>query len=390
MFLSYLSIGNCIIFLLLILPFIFIPTVYNPYELPKYILYIIGVIFISTVTFIEKYRENKSFITFQDIITQLVLVYMIVVFVANLLGVDSATSMRGSTFRHQGFLLLFANVLLVLLLRSFSKEKREDIFLFFRSGIFFSVLFICLFSLWQAVLTFVFHYGGVPLYQGRIVGTFGNPNFLGGYLVMVLPFILWNKKYIYLKIILVLMIVTVIFLTASRAAMIGLGFVFLAYGFSLSFSPGRWNTFAPRGNWWFRRIIMVIAFLILIASVAMLQLRQSSWDNRMIIWQGGLEAFLRRPILGYGQENFELAFTKVRFFNVDNAHNIFLEIAVSSGIVGLSLFLVIFFLAFKRASLPVKTSLFTFIVIAQFNPLSVVHIVLFWFLVSFTDSKILK
>lgn len=114
--------------------------------------------------------------------------------------------------------------------------------------------------------------------------------------------------------------------------------------------------------------------------------RKSIWDNRSLIWSEGLKAISKRPILGYGQENFELVFPKERHMKVDNAHNIFLETAVSSGIIGLLLFITIIMVAFKKANFTIKMSLLAFLIVSQLNPLSIVEIALFWFLLGMSQK----
>ena len=115
--------------------------------------------------------------------------------------------------------------------------------------------------------------------------------------------------------------------------------------------------------------------------------REAPCDNRLLIWTVGLEALSKRPILGYGQENFEHAIPGGKMHKADNAHNIFLETAMSSGLIGLFIFLGIVITSFRKASFTVGMSLLAFLIVAQFNPLSIVQISLFWFLLAFATHK---
>ena len=76
-------------------------------------------------------------------------------------------------------------------------------------------------------------------------------------------------------------------------------------------------------------------------------------DTRISAWQIGLNALKDRPILGYGPENFSIAFDGhydpdlLKFGKLywwDRAHNVFLETAINAGILGLAIyvFLIIF------------------------------------------------
>lgn len=69
-------------------------------------------------------------------------------------------------------------------------------------------------------------------------------------------------------------------------------------------------------------------------------------QTRLVLWHQSLEAFAERPLLGWGPENFSVAFEK--YFDTrhaawfDRAHNIFFDYLVSSGLLGLLAFLSIF------------------------------------------------
>ncbi len=368
MFFRTLSIVNIPLyagFLVLSSSFLFIPSLYNPYEFPKFLFYIIGACGLICIAFFCRYASSLY-----NLFSLLVIVYICVVLLANFLGVDPTTSFWGSPFRHQGYVLLLANVGLFFAISLQSVKDKEEAYIFFQKGVLVSSFLLCVFALWQAFFAFVYHDASIPLYQGRIVGTFGNPNSFGGYLAMLLPFLfsIRGNHSIY-RICLIVLVMGVILLTGSRAALVASVFVFGVYGIFRS------------------KIFVALAFFTLLFLGGLLFVRQSPWDNRFIIWQGAWEAFVQRPILGYGQENFSLAFTKVKFYPLDNAHNIFLETAIASGIIGLILFCLIFIKALTHATLPIKMSLAVFLIVAQFNPLSIPQITLFWLLLGFKDTK---
>lgn len=83
----------------------------------------------------------------------------------------------------------------------------------------------------------------------------------------------------------------------------------------------------------------------------------STIHGRVVVWQTAWQGFLDRPLLGWGPENFELAFTK--FYNpcqgsaecadeiwFDRAHNIIFDTLVSGGAIGFAAYLAIFGAAF--------------------------------------------
>ncbi len=83
----------------------------------------------------------------------------------------------------------------------------------------------------------------------------------------------------------------------------------------------------------------------------------STIHGRVVVWQTAWQGFLDRPLLGWGPENFELAFAK--FYNpcqgsaecagevwFDRAHNIIFDTLVSGGVIGFAAYLTIFGAAF--------------------------------------------
>jgi len=86
--------------------------------------------------------------------------------------------------------------------------------------------------------------------------------------------------------------------------------------------------------------------------ISHISLNDTSTNNRLLVWQGGLHAFLDRPILGYGPENFATGLNK--HYNpaisenwFDRAHNFFIELLATSGILGFLAFAFFIFFVFK-------------------------------------------
>lgn len=74
-------------------------------------------------------------------------------------------------------------------------------------------------------------------------------------------------------------------------------------------------------------------------------------QQRLYNWRAGIEAFRERPLLGWGMDNYNIAFNKYFDANYldnfktgtynDRAHNIIIETAVTTGLVGLAVYLFI-------------------------------------------------
>ena len=369
--------------LFFLLPLIYIPNIFNPYEFPKFVVFVGTVGFLGIATLRQAQgkllRNDKNKL---DLLTCLVIFYGIIVYLADILGLDPRTSFLGSQFRHQGFVTLLAGICLFLLIR-YNFHKDHNNYKDYTRWILLGGFLVCIIAIWQGIGVFIFHDLTIPTYQGRIVGTIGNPNSLGGYLAMVLPFLLFAKNKNYKHFVLSGVIIFVVFMAQSRGAILASGLVIALYVMKLLYKAVFWKKIAA----------IIVGFVLIIFILKTYQSgivkisRESIWDNRVLIWTEGLKAFQRRPILGYGQENFELIFPKERKMFVDNAHNIFLETLISSGVIGFVFYLWILICAFKKASIDIRMSFLAFIIVGQFNPLSITQISLFWFLLGISSKK---
>lgn len=72
--------------------------------------------------------------------------------------------------------------------------------------------------------------------------------------------------------------------------------------------------------------------------------KDTSFSNRTILWDTALSAFQKHPFLGNGAMEYTLFDT----WSTTQAHNAFLNILVSSGIIGFILFIICIFLASKK------------------------------------------
>ena len=223
-------------------------------------------------------------------------------------------------------------------------------------------------------------YGSLPEYFfPRLSGPFGNPIFMGSYLainaILALGFaavvlmrgdaaarigpsaLRWSGGFAWLLV--ALLHLWGMVLAASVTAFIGFfsGLVFLAIGFSI---------FAPPAQ---RRVVLLVALvlpaaLLLAGALSVMTLDAAHpilrWINhpsvqlidkfdlshpsvqgRLAAWRMSLEGFAERPFLGWGPENFRVVFGRfgqgygaaMEVFG--RPHNTLLEVAVTTGVVGL-------------------------------------------------------
>lgn len=410
---------------MIILPLLFIPNVFSPYEFPKFIFFAVAVelsaIFFALYWFFSKNKEG--IFPKMDLGVFLVVCFGLINLISDLFGINPINSIFGNNFRHQGFITLISGIIIFLLLRSPSLFKK--VLPIFRKTALASAFLISLFAIWQIIQINIFHNYGIATYNGRVVGTLGNPNFLAGYLVMLLPLVLWYPQKInrLLPLTIVLAIILTIFYTDSVSSLIAIAvlltvyfirlFIFLKIPsskvvFAIIFISILWlgnETAIPFiskkftlnqslilkeekrcfENWPDTYPLKTITDL---RKVNILFFkRDSPCDSRFLIWTTGLNALSQRPTLGFGQASFESLIPKGTMYIVDSAHNIFLETAISSGLIGLFLYLLILVYSLRKSSFDIKMSLVAFIIIGQFNPLSIAQIAFFWILLGFSQKE---
>lgn len=77
-------------------------------------------------------------------------------------------------------------------------------------------------------------------------------------------------------------------------------------------------------------------------------LAESGGSGRIKLWKYGIYFFLQRPILGYGPENIEKKYLEVGI-NQDRPHNLIIQLATTSGIVGILTYIIALGIILLRA-----------------------------------------
>jgi putative inorganic carbon (HCO3(-)) transporter len=181
--------------------------------------------------------------------------------------------------------------------------------------------------------------------------TLGNPIFLGSYLLLALPLPLYfvpRAKW-WLKIALAaigILFLTAIFLTGSRGAWLGLAVSVVAL-------------WLLQPNRVFRAILLagtlvLILILVFAGTVRGVSLQDrltntSTLQMRLYTWKMSLPALWQKPFFGWGPDRFGDAFPQnagsesMQIFGgivyADKAHNDLLQVAVTTGLLGLAAYL---------------------------------------------------
>ena len=286
---------------------------------------------------------------------------------AHLLLLSTPTTFFGNPVRMQGIFLLWH--LLVLGLIS-SKIKFQP-----KAWLPFSAVLLLLLL---ALLNFN--------ENGRAVGSLGEPNALAAVAIFLWPFLYFvqKSKTTFIKLIsgLIAMIL-IILLSESESSLVALGFQSL---FILLISFFRLSIF--------KSIFAVLVFIVLSLYLPF-AVKPEEWnENRVEIWHAAARAGQLSPIYGHGFGNIEEALPKgsheieknnVRFQYVDSSHNIFLDWWVQAGAVGILLLLFLIGKTIwdfaKQNKVLQLTCLMGLLAVMSFNPVSVVTLVAFWFLI---------
>lgn len=211
---------------------------------------------------------------------------------------------------------------------------------------------------------FMFSSFNTKFFDGRVFSFLGNPAYLGQFLTLILIPVLYlmfknytekKRKVMGVFLVLFLLIFSVIVLTQTRTAMVGVLFVFL---FLAVKNLKKIYSFCVKNK-------IIFLFLVLTIAISVLGVRSfsdrfsfsdlatRSLNSRIEIWKGTIDLILDRPVLGYGLENFQVYFPEVASktfltleeninINADRIHNESLEFLFSLGVFGLGLYLLLF------------------------------------------------
>ena len=273
----------------------------------------------------------------------------------------------GNPFRLQGLFLLFH-----LLVFSFISRK-----LVIPKGNF--IYFSALVYLFLGTVILGFNE------NNRAFGTLGEPNALAATALFIWPFVYFKggRKS---KIVSFLACLLVIFLSGSRAGLVG--FIIEAIFISLLKIP---KLSIPKATLIGLTLILLALFLPFTES--------GGWfENRSQIWQTATVAGFQSPVIGHGFGNIQnpihLAAIKlnnnVQYQVVDSAHNFLLDFWIQGGTVAVISMLLLIFLAISalvKAKRIIELTAFLGLLTAMlFNPVSVVNLLAFWWLIGQGES----
>ena len=354
------------LYLVLVTPLLVWGNLLFPYISPKVFFFRI-VIEIALFFYIllafscSKYRPKFSRLTY------LILIYLFLITIASIFGVDFYHSFWSDIERGEGLLTIYHLFIFFILITSLFKREK-DWFRFFNISIIVSLL-VSLYALGQKFeLSFLLQSAG----GSRLSSTIGNASFLASYLLIhvFLCFFFLYKKSKNWRIfygLIILFEIYIILQTGTRGAMLGLlgGLILIAF-LSILFSSNKKIKLSSiglfliliilAGSIWFCQEQSWVQNNSILSRVTSISTTDTTTQSRLLAWQASWHGWSDKFILGYGYENFNVAFNK--YFPVliyrdsgsqiwfDRAHNTIIDQAVTGGILGLLAYLSIFVFVF--------------------------------------------
>lgn len=351
---------------LFLLPLTFWPVPLK-FELAKIAFFSIGSFFL-VVLFLLKYHQKKQSLPSYN---STWLLWVSILLLSTIWGGKTIPGLLGYGYRHQGVFFFLALGIWMMAFEILSKKEKGGIGRWI--GLAVTVESLIVLGQWAFLKL------GFPLlaYNSRPIGTFGEPNAAAGFLVTGLPILtnVFPFQFIFL-------IIAAIILTGSKASLGALLAQGVIYGYlKMKNFPGK-------------KILTILGLsaILLVGIFGVWQEREASpFENRWLIWNLGIKAALKKPVLGYGAEGvievYESKFQQLEMpledLIIDRSHNLFLDITLFSGLLGLVIFLKWFYESLKKIKEVWKfIGLVGFLIFSFFQPLGVVHWLYLVFLLS--------
>ncbi len=250
---------------------------------------------------------------------------------SSVVGIHPVDSFLGGSYRHQGVLFFFTLILLARVSKTLHQKQLN-------------VLYICG-SVAGFVESVLVVYQSFVQRTGRPIGTLGEPNAVAGFLALSMYWIVCQRSYpIVLRTSVSILMAGGVLLTQSRAGIGMIVSIVVLYGigrlFRTRFSAVKTGIILGGIS-----SVLLVGF-VLYRSITTVR-EVSQFENRSMFFRVGVEEFMKRPFLGYGAESGEAVydnhFARISMpladYMIDRSHNVFLDVALWSGAIGLLIFI---------------------------------------------------
>lgn len=348
---------NCyLVYSIFFLPLLVVPSIMFPWSLGKTIIFqiIIEILFFTSFLYITAKNSYKSL----NILDKSILFFTALLVLSSWWGVNFLNSWWGNQSRADGVFTFVHFIIFYFLVKNFFLHYNDRKIFVVNSIVAFLVGLSAIFQAWLP-LSWQSNIGE------RAAGIIGNAAFLAAYLVLSvgINFITAAKiqsKLRYLFLGNGIFLLTVIFLTGTRGAFVGL---VAGCCVSVIFLLQRGSKELKRKIIWsFGGLVILVASIGGVLTFThknsiqkfFTNWRQGSVDTRLMAWEIAWQGIKARP-WGWGMGNYQIVFDKnynPKFLNYtfaetvwDKPHNIVLEIAVGAGVIGAISYLIIFIIA---------------------------------------------
>lgn len=378
------NIAKYSLYLIPFLPLIFIEGFFYPFIITKTIFFrlLLEISFSGYLwLLIFDYQKYKPKI---NTALKLVFVFLAINTLAAIFGLDFYRSFFSDFERMEGVLLIIYLTLYLFLLLQFVKAKK-DWYDYLRV--------VAIAGFLVSIYGIVQKFNLLPLFDAgtnRVTSTIGNAAFLAGYMLLAGGISYYwfkieeNKYWKLFAMAAFLLDYYILFLTATRGAILGVVFGVIVYlVLNAIYKTGSSRKFAVASL----AVLFIFVSLFFyfknslenssietVRRIASTSIQDANVENRFKAWGWGWESFKDHFLLGVGIENFNYEYN--RYFTpdinenwFDRTHNIYLDQLVHNGVCGLLIYLAIFCYLFYRLYLVRKTnfivfSIFTSILIA--------------------------
>lgn len=334
-----------------ILPLIYTPWTFEIFAISKVtFVRLVGSILLISFCLEAAVKRRVAF----DYFHILAFAFLLITAASTAMSMHRPTSLLGLRSRYFGLITQISFFGIYLAAAGLSWRKRR--IRYFLSANLVAAIIVSLIGIWQyfgASFPIDLH----KYFADSAYSTFGNPNFLGEYLVIIVPlaigFLLFSSQLldIWLSATGAVLSVIAIILTNSSGAIVGLAIAALLF-ICLYLLPLKFNFSLYRSLLIFFIITIVLALL---GSSFIISQESVSWRSRVRGWKAVSKIALDNSILGAGPDTVRFAYPRyiapLKGNNdevFEDGHNLFLTIGATTGLPALILYFSILILAFCR------------------------------------------
>lgn len=410
-------VNHSIFLTLILLPILFIPIkgLKDIYSAPRYVfLLVIAIITLIALAFNPKQIINKIELNKPN---RLIIIFYIILTISLSYSIDIYLSLYGLSIWRDGYIVQFI-FLILFFLSQLTNKLHKNILEYI-------VISACLVSLYGIAQSFGFdfvrdyHKDGLAVFSTMV-----NQNFLGTYLVLTIPFAfhLYLTKNNWLFLFAYGIIFFTLLETLTRGAWLGFIVSILFY---LTLYVKKYS---------FKQLIkdkLLALFILSVTLLVIFEIRNEGililrflsifseanslfknneinmlGSNRGYIWAKSIEYIKAKPLFGYGIQNIVLHFiadhsTEMKtlfgqIIVVNNVHNEYLQIALSTGIPSLLIYLAFIYQTLKvglkkyvlsTSYLPIISAIVGYLVQAFFSLSFITVAYIFWIFLGLLVNK---